>query len=139
MNGKRGKGWIVDASVILKWFLPAGSEPDAALARQAIGVLPLRTTTLAFYETGNILTRVSGMNSESIATCLSMVSEICGPPIDLHSDDFLMVAETARKNKLTFYDASYVAIAKRLGRSVLSADSDLLDPGLAFDLPAALA
>jgi predicted nucleic acid-binding protein len=44
-----------------------------------------------------------------------------------------------RAHKLTFYDASYVAIANRVGRGVLSADRDLLEPGLAVTLETALA
>lgn len=52
-------GWLVDASIALKWFLPLDREPDGDLARMAIGSLAMRTTSLAFYEVGNILTRHS--------------------------------------------------------------------------------
>jgi hypothetical protein len=52
-------GWLVDASIALKWFLPIDREPDGYLARALIGSLAMRTTSLAFYEVGNILTRRS--------------------------------------------------------------------------------
>ena len=38
----------------------------------------------------------------------------------------------------TFYDASYAAVAQRIGRVLVSADADLLDAGLAQSLAAAL-
>ncbi len=102
--------WLVDASVALKWFMPRDREPDADLARATIGQLAMRTTSLAVYEIGNILTRKSGWDADRIALT----------------------------HNITFYDASYVAIAERTRRRVLSADSDLIRPGLADSLETAL-
>jgi hypothetical protein len=61
-----------------------------------------------------------------------------GDPLDLLPEDFQVATGLAFEHDLTFYDASYVAIASRMGRRVLSADSDLLDPGLAANLESAL-
>ena len=69
---------------------------------------------------------------------MTLLTEICGSPLALGSDDRRIAAELALSHGLTFYDASYAAIARRLGRRVLSADSDLLDPGLAVGLAAAV-
>jgi predicted nucleic acid-binding protein len=134
-----GEAWIVDASIALKWFLPAEREPDGLLARSAIGALAMRTTTLAEYEIGNILTRSSGWGAEQIARALVLLREICGEPIDLLAGDHRSVARLAVKHDLTFYDASYAAIAARCGRRLLSADRDLLDPKLAVSLRDVLA
>lgn len=131
-------GWVVDASVALKWFLPAEREPDALLARSAIGAVPIRTTTLAFYEVGNILIRQSGWNADRVATALDLLGDICGDPIDLRSEDRHATARLAHSHELTFYDASYAAVAQRLGRALVSADTDLLDAGLAESLTTAL-
>ena len=138
MSTSAGGGWIVDASVAVKWFKPASIEPDSDLARAAIGNLPLRTTSLAFYETGNVLSR-AGQTPERIAANLDVMSQACGSPVELKSEDFAVCAEISNEYGITFYDASYVAIARRLKRRVLSADSDLLAPGLASDLRTALA
>ncbi len=127
-------GWLVDASVALKWFLPVEREPDGALARLAIGTLAMRTTTLAGYEVGNILMRHSGWDPSRVGSALDLLAEICGDPVELTSVDHRAAARLAVEHDLTFYDASYAAIAQRLGRQVLSADSDLLDPGLAVGL-----
>lgn len=134
-----GAGWIVDASIVLKWFLPVDREPEGALARTAIGRLAMRTTALAFHEVGNILTRQSGWEVEQIGAALDLVLEICGEPVELAAEDYRPTAQLAREHDLTFYDASYVTIARRTGRALLSADADLLTPRLAIALHEALA
>lgn len=130
--------WLVDASVALKWFMPRDREPDADLARSAIGQLAMRTTSLAVYEIGNILTRKSGWDADRIALALKVLHDICGDPLDLEPDDRHTAADIALTHNITFYDASYAAIAERTKRRVLSADSDLIRPGLADPLDKAL-
>jgi len=129
-----GGAWVVDASVALKWFLPPEREPDGALARAAIGTLAMRTTALAVHEVGNILLRQSGWDVERIVAALDLLAEICGEPLELAAEDRPTAVALARRHGLTFYDASYAAIAQRLGRRLLSADADLLDAGLAVGL-----
>jgi predicted nucleic acid-binding protein len=133
-----GDAWIVDASVAAKWFLPVEREPEGQLARDAVGRLAMRTTSLAFYEVGNILTIHSGWGAEKVGAALDLLLEICGEPVGLQAEDHLATVELALSHGLTFYDASYVAVARRLGRGVLSADGDLLGPGLAATLSSAL-
>jgi predicted nucleic acid-binding protein len=127
-------GWIVDASVALKWFLPVDREPDGVLARDLIGRLAMRTSTLAVYEIGNILIRQSGWDPAGVESALGLLREICGDPIDLAGEDRAPSARLAHEHGLTFYDASYAAIAQRLRRGLISADTDLLDVGLATGL-----
>jgi predicted nucleic acid-binding protein len=126
--------WIVDASIAVKWFLPLEREPDGELARGVIGRLAMRTTALAVHEVGNVLTIRSGWPAERIATALDLVAEICGDPLELHPADYRSSAELALAHDLTFYDASYAAIARRTDRRLLSADSDLIESGLAVGL-----
>lgn len=123
--------WLVDASVALKWFMPPEREPDAEPARAAVGRLAMRTTDLAVYEVGNVLAIHSGWEAEKVGEALGLLLEICGDPIALLAADRRAAAELALAHGLTFYDASYAAIARRLGRRLLSADNDLLEPGLA--------
>jgi predicted nucleic acid-binding protein len=134
----RSGAWIVDASVAVKWFLPVEREPEGQLAREAVGQLAMRTTSLAFFEVGNVLTARSSWTGEKVGAALRLLREICGEPLDLTAEDCGATAELARAHKLTFYDASYVAIANRIGREVLSADSDLIKPGLAVTLETVL-
>ena len=130
--------WVVDASIVVKWFLPVEREPDGVLARSAIGRLAMRTTALAVHEVGNVLTLHSGWPAEKIAAALDLLLEVCGDPLELHPEDHRTAAELALAHDLTFYDSSYAAIARRVGRRLLSADSDLVAPGLAVGLSTAL-
>ncbi len=59
--------------------------------------------------------------------------------MELTPEDHHPAARLALEHDLTFYDASYVAIAGRTKRRLLSADGDLLTPGLALPLQDALA
>jgi predicted nucleic acid-binding protein len=133
-----GEAWVVDASVALKWFLPLDRERDGELARSAIGRLAMRTTELAVYEVSNVLVLHSGWPAERIAAALDLLIEICGDPLELTPDDRQVAAGLALTHGLTFYDASYAAVARRVGRRLLSADADLTGPGLAADLREAL-
>jgi predicted nucleic acid-binding protein len=130
--------WIVDASVAVKWFFPVEREPEGQLAREAIGQLAMRTTSLGFFEVGNVLTVNSSWTGKKVGAALGLLHEICGDPFELTAEDHHAAAELARAHNLIFYDASYVAIANRVGRGVLSADSDLVKPGLAVTLETAL-
>jgi predicted nucleic acid-binding protein len=132
------EGWLVDASIALKWFLPLDREPEGDLARTAIGRLAMRTTSLAFYEVGNILVRHSKLEAVQIGAALGLLEDICGDPIELTSDDRHSAAALSAEYGLTFYDASYAAIAGRTGRRLLSADKDLIAPKLAVTLEDAL-
>jgi predicted nucleic acid-binding protein len=127
-------GWLIDASIALKWFLPLDREPDGDLARTAIGSLAMRTTSLAFYEVGNILTLHSGLEAVQIGAALGLLEDICGDPIELTLADRHSAVAIALEHKLTFYDASYVAVARRTGRRLLSADGDVIGPKLAVTL-----
>jgi predicted nucleic acid-binding protein len=94
----------------------------------------MRTSTLATYEVGNILIRHSGWDPARVQAALGLLYEICGDPVDFAPEDRLVTAQLAGKHGLTFYDASYAAIAQRLHRGLISADSDLLEPKLATRL-----
>jgi predicted nucleic acid-binding protein len=130
--------WVVDASVAAKWFRPVESEPEGQLARKAVGRLAMRITSLTVYEVGNVLALHSGWTADRVGAALDLLMEICGDPLVLLPEDLRVTAELALRHGLTFYDASYVAIADRMGRGVLSADGDLVDPGLAVTLETAL-
>lgn len=138
MKAQPKPAWIVDASVAVKWFVPRAAEPNWDLARLATRRLAMRTTTLARYEVGNVLAWVGNMKPEQVANALIAMDDICGPAIDLEPADYEVCAKLTQDFGVTFYDASYVAIARRMSRQVLSEDSDLTGPGLARNLDHAI-
>lgn len=134
MPTARHDAWVVDSNIVLKWFLPADREPDSDIARSLVGRLAMRTTTLAAYEVGNILIRKNGWEPDRVETALVLLEEICGEPVELEPADRRATARLCHEHGLTFYDASYAAIAQRLGRGLLSEDTALLTAGLATPL-----
>lgn len=128
------RAWLVDASIALMWFLPSGQEAHRDLALALIGRLDLATTSLGEYEVASVLTRNTGLSEVDIVRRMALLRETCGSPLSLEPPDDRRAVELARQHGLTFYDASYAAIAQRTGRLLLSADRDLLDPGLAISL-----
>jgi predicted nucleic acid-binding protein len=121
---------VSDASVVLKWFHDAGEE-DAESARalldaygdERIGLVVLDLTT---YEVGNALLRGSAAASpESVAVVLEALSELC-PRVALEAADRHLAAELASEHRLTFYDASYAAVARTRGALLATFDRALL-------------
>jgi len=85
-----------------------------------------------------VLTIHSGWPAEKVDAALDLLIEICGDPLDLLPADRHLAADLALAHDLTYYDASYAAIARRVDRRLLSADADLLGPDLAVNLRSAL-
>ncbi len=123
--------FLIDASVALKWFMPVAAEPDAQRAREFVGALEMRMTTLTEYEVANRLVRGNAIAAAEVAGALALLRDICGEPEQLVDADRMLAAELCADHGLTFYDASYAAISQRSGRTLVSADRDLLGPGLA--------
>jgi predicted nucleic acid-binding protein len=130
---------LVDASVAVKWLLPTATEPDADAARDLIGRVRLATTTLAHYEVASVVGRIHPGRAAAAIESVALVRAVCGEPVDLTPDDVASAARLAEEHGLTFYDASYAAIARRTGWPLVSADRDLLDPALAVTVADALA
>ncbi len=136
--GHEASKLLVDASVAVNWTLP-DSTPGAISARELIGEHELVTTTLAVYEIANTIGRIHpGRAAAAIESC-ALLAAICGEPQSLTHDDVVAAARLAEEHGLTFYDASYAAIAQRHGWTLVSEDIDLVGPGLAITIEAALA
>ena len=127
---------VVDASVLAKWFLSPATEVGTAQARSLLGRYALVTTTLAHYEVGSALSRAWPEEPERVAKALTFIREHCGAPLELTADAAALTAELSSRHGITFYDASYAAIAVGAGYTLVSADRHLVTPGLAVELSA---
>ncbi|MGH7758227.1 MAG: type II toxin-antitoxin system VapC family toxin [Candidatus Dormibacteria bacterium] len=126
---------LVDTSVLVKWF---HSEGESELAEaQAIRDATRRDEVdacvidLAIYEMGNLLLRGLRWNGSDVADQLDDLIVICGAPLAMAAAWFREAATIGAAHALTFYDACWVAAAQALGVSLVSADAQLLDAGLA--------
>jgi len=129
---------LVDTSVLLKWFHTEG-ESELAEARSlrdatTDGEVQARIIDLALYEMGNVLLRALGWNGSDIADQLDDLVVICGPPLAMAAEWLRRAGAIGETHGLTFYDAAWAAAAEALGVSLISADTQLLDAGLAESL-----
>lgn len=115
---------VPDASVLLKWVLPEEGEPNVEQAialRDAFlaGRILLRVPPLWFYEAGNVLVgRYSDSASERLAALASFrIPE--ARPYPAWREQIIAIATNYR---VTFYDATYHALAVVLGGVLVTAD-----------------
>lgn len=129
--------FVVDASVVTKWFLV---EPDSEAAIRlrddfATGRIKLTVPTLLFYEVVNAL-RFSGEFEEAelglAARSLSKYQFGMWRPRGRLLE---LSAELSIREDLTVYDACYVALARRLDSKVITEDRELLSKFPAHTMP----
>jgi predicted nucleic acid-binding protein len=127
----RPKGWVVDASVALKWSLrdeefreEADALYEAFLARAIDLVAPYYTR----YEVANSLevARLQGrIDAQSADDQLRLFFQM---EIGAHEDDDTLLIEAlrvARAHSIALYDAIYIALAQRLDFAFVTADRRL--------------
>lgn len=116
---------VIDASVALKWFLPA--EPDR---EQALGVLAsigrspgdYAVPELFFNEMVSVLCRTQGSNTTLIQQYVTDLEELGMHRVGNGHSLLMLAVQYAREWKLTGYDAIYAATAELLGGTWLTAD-----------------
>lgn len=126
---------LVDTSVLIKWFHSEGESQlaEARALREAArrGDIEARVIDLALYEMGNVLLRSLHWSGPDVADQLDDLIVICGSPLAVSAAWLQQAAVLGAANGLTFYDACWAATAQALGISLVSADVQLLDAGLA--------
>ncbi|HEX4966416.1 MAG TPA: type II toxin-antitoxin system VapC family toxin [Thermoanaerobaculia bacterium] len=119
--------YVVDASVVVKWFLP---EPYAeAAARLKRPDLDLHAPELLVLEVSNALWKHSRRGALDPAVAQEAVEALAVAPIRWHglpslfADAFRIASETSR----SVYDCSYLALSIRLQQLTVTADRRFFD------------
>jgi predicted nucleic acid-binding protein len=115
--------WVVDASVVLKWFL---DEDEQTKELQKLwdgfysGELELHVPSLFFYEMGSVLSQKIFKDASMLMSHLRLMH---------FQEHFLTSTQSSlaldlvgSESKLSFYDASYHALALQMGIPFLTAD-----------------
>lgn len=119
---------VPDASILLKWVLPAENEThvDKALLlaeRFVAGEINLLVPSLWLFEVANI---VCLKNREAAQNLISILTSMQIPVADV-SDSWIQKAiELSNTYQVTFYDASYHALAIIHGGVFVTADKTYL-------------
>ena len=131
-------GFIVDSSVVTKWFLIEDGSEQAVEVRNRFATrrIALTVPTLLFYEVVNALRFSGAFDEADLATAAKSLSkyqfEVWRPMGNLLEE----AARLAVSKDITAYDASYVALAKRKRSRLLTEDGELLEkfPSLTLSL-----
>jgi predicted nucleic acid-binding protein len=118
--------WVVDASVIIKWYVP---ETDYAAARaMRTAETNLAAPDLLFAEMSNSLWKLVRRGEMAAPRAIAIIEEIAAAPFLTFSNQSLAqdALDLAIATGLTAYDASYAALAIRLDKILITADEKLV-------------
>jgi predicted nucleic acid-binding protein len=120
---------VLDASVVVKWFSEEEFTEKALELRERVrtGEERLVVPDLLLYELANALKYNPHFDVHDIHNALRSIFNM-GLDIVTPSPEILEAAITlAFEHQITVYDAFYVALAKEIGLTVVTADKRLFD------------
>lgn len=116
---------VLDASVILKWVLPAKADSASALAlrdRHVTGDDVVFVPDLLLYEAANVLTTTKGLSPKAAEEAWSHLGAIELGVYGARLKEMRRAMEISRKCQVSVYDATYAALAEALGCPLVTAD-----------------
>jgi predicted nucleic acid-binding protein len=123
------EAFVVDASVVAKWFNRGEQfENEAAVLRSAWvrDELELLAPSHLPYEVANSVWKNPNVGSREAGTLVKLLVKLSPKLVDLSEDLASETMDVARKKRMTFYDASYLAVAKHFSHPLVTADKDRL-------------
>lgn len=115
-------GYVIDASVIAKWFIPeAYSEPALRLKHTDAHLHAPAFLTL---EVGNVLAKKRRRGELTAQDAEDIWRAFRCAPVHRHADETLVLAafDLAHLTKQSLYDSLYLALAMKLDLPFLTAD-----------------
>ncbi len=114
--------------------MKARDEDLVEEARNLLGTIertPLEVAVpaLLLYEVGNILLRKTRLGAEALGRAIDQISAFPLVVADPDADLLRRAARLGRELRLTFYDASFVALAEELDCDFVTADRRLYEAG----------
>lgn len=127
---------VVDTSVLIKWIKTRDEELRSE-ALELLGVvqrqaLEVTVPALLLYEIGNLLLLKTRLDSSGIVAAIEHVLRL---PIAVTNPESAVLRRTARLGReleLTFYDASFLALAEELDCVFVTADRRLFNAARGF-------
>jgi len=121
--------FVVDASVVTKWFLIEPDSREAIKLRDdfATGRVKLTVPTLLFYEVVNALRFSGEFEEDDLRAAARSLSKYQFGMWRPRGKLLELTAGLSLREDLTVYDACYVALARRLASRVITEDAELLD------------
>lgn len=122
---------MVDASVAFKWLIPDTAEEDVPAAKALLvdhmeGRVEIAVPALLYYEVANIL--LFGRSRPPVDEAAEALSDLFSIPLAVEAparDAADVALRLAAQHGLSYYDASYVALAETLNCPLITADQRL--------------
>lgn len=123
-----GKEVVVDASVVVKWFVEEEGSREARLLRGAYanGLIDVAAPSLLLYEVLNALKCSGAFGEEELKEVAKTIEDFQITLYNLQGEFAAKSVELAMRKGLTIYDASYVALAQTLNTELYTADEKLI-------------
>ncbi|MBS7626842.1 type II toxin-antitoxin system VapC family toxin [Candidatus Bathyarchaeota archaeon] len=121
--------FVLDASVAVKWYVEEDLRDKALRLRDDFlsGAVDLEAPSLILYEVGNAIRHHPGATEDECANAVIQLRNL-GIVIREPDDPCMKIAaKMAFEEKLTFYDAIYLSVAKSSKAKYLTADKELYD------------
>lgn len=119
------KRLVVDASIVVKWFLP---EIHALSALRLLkNDIDLIAPELISPEVGNVILKKWRRGEIDRESACGIMSDFRRTPLQIHSSDILLedTWNIAELYNQSFYDSLYIALAKRQECRLVTADLKL--------------
>jgi len=123
------ESYVVDASVVSKWFNRGETEEEqATLLREAWADrrVKLFAPSLMLFEVANSIWKNPGTPDDLARSLVKTAKNLSPTLINPSARTVGLAMLIARKTKITFYDAIYLAVAKSLSLRLISADGKQL-------------
>ncbi|ADI31899.1 type II toxin-antitoxin system VapC family toxin [Staphylothermus hellenicus] len=123
-----GEKVVVDASVIVKWFVEEKYSREAWLLRDAYvdGLIDINAPSLLPYEVLNALKYSGAFGEDELKKIGEALDDFQFTLYDLKGELSMKSIEIAMRKGITVYDASYVALAMMLNTKLYTADEELI-------------
>ena len=118
---------VVDASVVVKWYIPEQHHERARALRDAYldGKFDLVAPALMPFEAVNALKYSGHYEGERLEEASKSLPEYGIDLVPFNKTG--PIAEIANNLDITIYDAAYIALAQKLDTKAYTADGNLLD------------
>ena len=119
---------VVDASVVVKWFVVEEYSREARLMLDAYveGLADLAVPELLSFEVLNALRYSGAFGEDELKEAARALEDFQLALFRLESGLALRAVEVAMRKDITVYDASYVTLAELPGTTLYTADKKLL-------------
>jgi predicted nucleic acid-binding protein len=114
--------YVLDASVVIKWFVPEAHSESALKLKEVDG--RFHAPAFLTLEIGNVLAKKRRRNELTVAEVEGVWRAFRQAPIRRHPDDTLVLAafDLAQQTRTALYDNLYLALAVKLNIPFVTAD-----------------